>query len=557
MSYLKDDTIVLNRWCYDEIGAKRYNRDANVPGNYVVALQQDLQTLGFSPGSIDGAFGNQTTDALKDFQKTARGSERLHNGSTITVEPTYTGEEHGECEPATSLEIRLWLDLEYRAPRAVPPPWIGPEEPKPYQDVAGRTVPFAEPTGRYWPICTRDRGGREIAYIGQSGGIHGRNGRHFLASRKAGRYHVGIDLWGEPGDLILACEDGKIVNHYHFYDNVDCLIVQCDSGVVINYGEVKPNSWQLFGFQKGDRVQAGHPIALVGQMMSSSMCHFETYVEGATHNYRWYKTKQAPKELLDPTKYLLHIASQGQPMPMTLPSEPVVSSFSASEPDFSRVEFERLPNFSGLEQLHSAFPGSVRWCLTPEGIQVEGACVERTRGKPATVTRIWDNYADFINQCAEQYQIPCVLIIATIATETSGNANAIRKEPGYQDDDSTAYKISVGLMQTLISTARDTLDDDRIDRNWLLEPANAIKAGCCYIAEQKSKTGYDPPKVACAYNAGNIYQNSGANNRWKMRQYPIGTGEHCDRFVKWFNDAVAVLADHDKKASIPYEVYLR
>jgi hypothetical protein len=42
----------------------------------------------------------------------------------------------------------------------------------------------------------------------------------------------------------------------------------------------------------------------------------------------------------------------------------------------------------------------------------------------------------------------------------------------------------------------------------------------------------------------------------QMRQYPIGTAEHCDRFVKWFNDAVTVLGDHSKRPSVPYDVYL-
>jgi hypothetical protein len=41
-----------------------------------------------------------------------------------------------------------------------------------------------------------------------------------------------------------------------------------------------------------------------------------------------------------------------------------------------------------------------------------------------------------------------------------------------------------------------------------------------------------------------------------MRQYPIGTSEHCDRFVKWFNDAVAVLDTHAKAPSVPYSTLL-
>lgn len=91
--------------------------------------------------------------------------------------------------------------------------------------------------------------GREVAYRGVSGTNYGRPGRRFLADRSDGRYHVGVDLWGEAGDIIVACEDGKIVNHYHFYDGVDALFEQCDSGLVINYGEVKPGSWQEFGLE--------------------------------------------------------------------------------------------------------------------------------------------------------------------------------------------------------------------------------------------------------------------------------------------------------------------
>jgi hypothetical protein len=91
-------------------------------------------------------------------------------------------------------------------------------------------------------------------------------------------------------------------------------------------------------------------------------------------------------------------------------------------------------------------------------------------------------------------------------------------------------------MQTLISTARDTLGDDAIDRAWLLEPGNSIRAGTAYIASQWRVTGYDPPKVGCAYNAGGIYHNDSEDNRWKMRQYPINTAEHANRFVRWLND---------------------
>ncbi len=104
-------------------------------------------------------------------------------------------------------------------------------------------------------------------------------------------------------------------------------------------------------------------------------------------------------------------------------------------------------------------------------------------------------------------------------------------------------------MQTLISTAREALAGevaaDEIGRRWLLAPDNSIRAGTAYIASQKPVTGFDPPKVACAYNAGGVYPESGPGNRWKMRQYPIGKSTHADRFVKWLNDFFSLTASSE------------
>lgn len=544
-SYLDDNAVVLSRGAIDTAGAKTYGKPANVPGEYVAALQKNLSTLGFTAGAADGFFGNRTTDALKAFQESALTPSREVGGQPVSINPSYQGDAHGECDKATRQEIKLWLEKAYRATGLSVPAWKGVEAPAQENGIS-----FAVPTAaaQCWPVLTHDRGGREVAYRGVSGKIYGRPGRRFLADRADGRYHVGIDLWAEAGDVIVACEDGEIVNHYHFYNNVYALFEQCNSGLVINYGEVKPDSWREFGVQKGARVKAGQPIARVGQMTNSAMCHFEMYVKGTTVNHRYYKGGTPPKELLNPTQYLLYLAEQGLSQAMRVAPPPLQAS--DSQPG--------QPDFAGMDLLvfHCAFANGVRWRLARQGIEVEGAGIERTQGSPATVTKIWEDFGDSINCWADHFNVPCVLIIATIATETSGDANKIRKEPGYVSDSETPGKISPGLMQTLISTARATLGDNNIDRNWLLVPDNSIKAGTAYISGQRSTTLLDPPKVACAYNAGSLRENTGQNNRWKMHQYPPGTGEHCDRFVKWFNDAVSVLASHAKKPSIPYDVYL-
>ncbi len=208
---------------------------------------------------------------------------------------------------------------------------------------------------------------------------------------------------------------------------------------------------------------------------------------------------------------------------------------------------------SPLANFHRAFAGGVRWRLTLDGVEIEGSGIERTSGSPATVTKIWTNFNADINQWSQTFNVPAVIIIATIATESSGKVDAIRKEPGYVSDSTTPGKISVGLMQTLISTARDTLNDRTIDRDDLKTSNISIKAGTSYIADQRSKTLLDPPKVACAYNAGGVYENRNTNNRWRMRQFPIGTSKHCDRFIQFFNDAVFVLKSTPLSVSVGYK----
>jgi hypothetical protein len=193
---------------------------------------------------------------------------------------------------------------------------------------------------------------------------------------------------------------------------------------------------------------------------------------------------------------------------------------------------------------HSFHADGCRWRLTPLGISIEDASQglslddkpQGTAGEPDTVRRIWHEYGPSIEQWCTSAGVPVELVMATICTESRGRADAERLEPGYSSDHETPGRISLGLMQTLISTARDTLEMPEIDRAWVLNPDNSIRAGTAYIAKQARTTGFDPPKVACAYNAGGLYYQGGPNNRWKMRQFPIGEGTHADRFVQWFND---------------------
>lgn len=182
--------------------------------------------------------------------------------------------------------------------------------------------------------------------------------------------------------------------------------------------------------------------------------------------------------------------------------------------------------------------GSIDWCVTPEGVHTpEG--IERTKGEPATVRRIWKTYQKDISDAAYLLGVPVEIIVACIATESGGKKHSLRKEPGYVSDEETPHRISAGLMQTLLSTATDTMGV-KISRQELFQPRVSILSGTMYIRKQSKYTNLDPPLVFAAYNAGGVYEQTSKKNRWKTRQYPIGTSHHVDRAIKWLNDIVSV-----------------
>ena len=107
------------------------------------------------------------------------------------------------------------------------------------------------------------------------------------------------------------------------------------------------------------------------------------------------------------------------------------------------------------------FRDSVLWRLASDGIRINNYPPEVTVGPPSTVERVWILYGGSIRRWSRQFGVPVELVVATICTESRGDASAIRREPGYESDTSTPEKISVGLMQTLISTASEALPESK------------------------------------------------------------------------------------------------
>ncbi len=206
------------------------------------------------------------------------------------------------------------------------------------------------------------------------------------------------------------------------------------------------------------------------------------------------------------------------------------------------TELQPSLDISALTQSHNIFD-SAYWRLTPKGLEIDGN-IESSAGKLTTVPGVIAKFDRQIKLASREFDVPYELILASICTESGGNVNARREEPGYLSDEETPHKVSLGLMQTLLSTARQALNNPYLPSIDLMTPEVSIRAGTAYIKEQHIVTNFDPPIVACAYNAGGVYQNNGKHNRWKMRQYPIGTSKHTDRFIIWFNDCFRYFAGH-------------
>jgi hypothetical protein len=205
-----------------------------------------------------------------------------------------------------------------------------------------------------------------------------------------------------------------------------------------------------------------------------------------------------------------------------------------------------------LTVLHRRFEDGVRWRLTVAGLEVEGSGIEGGATETAKAKLVLGGAPWFgkpIQAQARRFGVPVEIIVATICTESAGSsddpqraAKAERKEPGFVSYAATPHRVSIGCMQTLIATARGTLNR-AVTPEELRDPAISIEAGTSYIAEQAAQTLFDPPVVACAYNAGSVILQSGPANRWRMRQYPIGTSHHADRFIRFFNGAMAALRE--------------
>jgi Peptidase family M23 len=190
--------------------------------------------------------------------------------------------------------------------------------------------------------------------------LAGRKGKR--AGKQALRWHAGVDLFANIKDVVVACEDGTIVDFSFFYNaksgqRTYKLLIQHDgSGVVVNYGEVTGDSLRNNGLKVGKRVAAGQPIGFVSD---TSMLHFETYIKGTTTSHRWWKDeKTPPRQLLNPTRYLLFLREHGLSSTQDAGTQPELEEMYAPEAEgLHEIEYEYERDSEERHQVHHAFEG--------------------------------------------------------------------------------------------------------------------------------------------------------------------------------------------------------
>ncbi len=183
---------------------------------------------------------------------------------------------------------------------------------------------------------------------------------------------------------------------------------------------------------------------------------------------------------------------------------------------------------------------SVIWRLTDRGVALCSGVLPVSRvarHRRRWIPRVWRDFGPLITEAAARHNVPAELIVTVIVNESGGRRGTINTYSRYVSDARTPSRVSIGLGQMLLSTARAIMKDRSIDRAWLLTPRNAIDAIAVYLDRQYRTTGFDPPLVAAAYNAGALYRDPSPANRWRLRNHPVGRSIYIDTFVAVANAA--------------------
>jgi hypothetical protein len=233
-------------------------------------------------------------------------------------------------------------------------------------------------------------------------------------------------------------------------------------------------------------------------------------------------------------------AADDAPEPRPTPVAPLAAALARMSPAI---------DLAALQVPHRVFDAASSWALVRSGLSVNGRPPVGTPGEPATARRAFEFFGHEFRLAAREFGVPIELIVACACAEAGIHIRqgreaarlSERREPGFVSYEATPHRVSVGVMHTLVSTAREALRDPSINQQDLRTPAISIRAGTAYIARQLAQTGGDPPLVAAAYNAGGVYDDPTPGLPFSLRDFPFGDDRHIERFVALFNDVCGLI----------------
>lgn len=140
-----------------------------------------------------------------------------------------------------------------------------------------------------------------------------------------------------------------------------------------------------------------------------------------------------------------------------------------------------------------------------------------------------DATATFVIQSADQLaaashesQVPVELLIACAMTQSQGDPakKFVWRSFGYFGDSSTPHLISAGACRMRVSDVQSLFGDKKLDHFWLADVGNALRAAAAMIKSNYwcVEQDWDPVLVACAFNAGGLYEEKSPGNIWRLRQ---------------------------------------
>lgn len=196
----------------------------------------------------------------------------------------------------------------------------------------------------------------------------------------------------------------------------------------------------------------------------------------------------------------------------------------------------------------------------PAGVIIGGEkkhAVLTTRGEPTTMRTLRSEYGDIIGRASRVFDIPDAWIAGMIVIEARRIPGSLSFDPiSLRDEDGRDFakwperpnRVSAGLMQTLVSTARQMAEKHSLHPEWagvktdvmlghLTIPEISIFLGTAYMRDRADRYGLDPILLVAAYNAGGVYKHAG--NVWNLRTY----GEtRIPKFAAYANDWLRILS---------------